>query len=125
MRLSAGEGYDVHIREAKNDQRGLGRYSVIGNKPRDGSGVRELLDAWVYIVASLKRGECSKSVDRRAHCTACGWFLPRLGGRPSKLIRDKTTRGTTTNFVATDARQALRQLQVRRHPDIPLSLIHI
>ena len=52
---------------AKNDQRGLGRYSVIGNEQNDGSGVRELLDAWCHIIASLKQGECSKSVDRRAH----------------------------------------------------------
>ena len=116
----AGEGFDILVRKAKNEQRGVGRSSVIGNARGDGTGVRELLDAWLAAVRGLRRGPCTKGTDRRAHCEACGWFLPRLGGRPSTLVRDTTRRAKaeTTNFLTADIRQMLRQLQVDDHPDL-------
>ena len=118
-----GTGFDVRVRRAKNDPHGEGRSSVIGNERGDGTGVRPLLDAWRAHVALLKKGECSKRRNAQDHCEACGWLFPRIGGRPACLVRDRTARPkTTTDFLAKDMRQALRQLQVDNHPDVDVTM---
>ena len=111
---------DFHVRRAKNDQHGLGRSAVIGNAIGDGSNVRELLDEWLALLAPLRVEGCIREHDRKGQCTACGWLLPRLAGNPPRLTRDRRKFDSTTNFLADDIRQALRQLQHLRHPDIPM-----
>ena len=117
---AAAQGRDVLVRHAKNDPRGEGRSSVVGNVLGDGTGVCELLDSWEPKLSALSEGPCTKSRDRRAHCKACGWYFPRIGARPARLVRDPDHRAykTTTDFITKDVRQMLRQLQHDEHPDV-------
>ena len=120
----AGAGRDVIVRHAKNDPRGKGRSAVMGNTRGDGTGVCEMLDGWEAMLQGLQRGECTKNADRRKHCKACGWFFPRIGGRPAVLIRDPDHRdhAATTDFISSDTKQMLRQLQHDGHPDVSADL---
>lgn len=119
----SGAGHDIIVRKAKNDPQGRGRSSVVGNTTADGTGVFDLIRTWVATVVPLGRGICSKSRDSKSHCTACGWFFPKLGGRPARVVRDVSLRPkSTTNFLTADLRQAIRQLQIDRHPDVDPAL---
>ena len=46
-----------------------------------------------------------------------------LRGNPARLVRDVSPRPkTTTNFLTSDLRQAIRQLQINGHPDVDPTL---
>ena len=115
-------GYDVMVKNAKNDPEGRGRSSVIGNCEGDGTGIWEFIQRWRESIGHLVVAGCTKSRARRTHCQACGWLFPRLGfgqGQSSVPIRDAGVRvRTTVNFLASDMQQMVRQLQIDGHPDI-------
>ena len=86
----------VRVCKAKNDPVGRGRVTIVGAACGDSREVESTIWRWIELAGLSVSSQCSKSLDPRGRCAACGPLFPRLAGRNVHASRSAIGKSTLT-----------------------------